>query len=138
MCLKGAATSQYLPWYKTLSSTLHNCIRAVPQVREAQGIKDTDEDRRRDRNRQAMAEAYDKSSMKARALNAQAVYNSILCLLCCKSDISSVSYTFSPRFHKCMCRHFGARYTLRDLTADLRFLAACRLGRTGARRHATT
>jgi hypothetical protein len=35
-------------------------------VREAQGIKDTDEDRRRDRNRKAMAEAYDKSSMKAR------------------------------------------------------------------------
>ena len=35
-------------------------------MREAQGIKDTDEDRRRDRNRKAMADAYDKSSMKAR------------------------------------------------------------------------
>lgn len=38
------------------------------QVREAQGIKDTDEDRRRDRNRQAMADAYDKTSMKVCAL----------------------------------------------------------------------
>lgn len=34
------------------------------QVREAQGIKETQEDRRRDRNRKAMADAYDKSSTK--------------------------------------------------------------------------
>ena len=43
------------------------------QVREAQGIKDTDEDRRRDRNRKAMADAYDKSSMKARPALANTV-----------------------------------------------------------------
>ena len=42
------------------------CCTVLSQVREAQGIKDTDEDRRRDRNRKAMADAYDKSSMKAR------------------------------------------------------------------------
>ena len=51
-------------------------------MREAQGIKDTDEDRRRDRNRKAMADAYDKSSMKARPALADTIQGSgVLTLL---------------------------------------------------------